>query len=119
MEVKLNDEQLSRAMDSAILTAIGEEGRKQIIQNAVSYLVKRPETSFSGRQMPSPLEDILQRTAASFAQKIIQGELEKDGEFMKQVKQLYSDSFEKVFVTDRETLISRISGKMSEIFQGR
>jgi len=117
MEVKLNDDQLNQAMQSAILAAIGDTGREQIIKSAIEHLTKKSD-GYNGRSNPSPLEQIMQNSAENIARAVMASKFENDAEFKQQIESMYSEAFQRVFTGEgRDKVVERMASKMAEVLQ--
>jgi endo-alpha-1,4-polygalactosaminidase (GH114 family) len=111
-ELKLDDAQISSAMNAAILTALGETGKEAIIKEAVAYLAKQ-DGSYGNRR--SPLFDIVHDVARKIATTVLTAKLETDEEFRAQVEALYTDALKRVFsVETREKLVEKMANAMGD-----
>ena len=115
MDVKLNDEQLQKALDAAILTAIGETGKEEIIKQAVAHLTKKESASIYDRTPVSPLMRIMGDAADDIARAILTKRLKEDVEFVAEIEKLYADAVRKMFHTEtREKLVDKLAGAMAK-----
>jgi len=111
-EIKLDDAQINKALEAAILVAIGEAGREAIITKAVDYLKRSPT---SGYNSASPLMEIVQEAARQVAKTLLKDKLAADSEFGRQVVSLYADAARKMFsVENRDKMVDRLANVMAD-----
>ena len=113
MDVKLNDEQLNKALEAAILVAIGETGREEIIKNAVAYLTREERSGAYGRSV-SVLFRIVNEAAERIARVALEERLRSDPTFIAAVESLYADATKRMFdAAPRETLVQKLALTMA------
>lgn len=113
MDMKVEQSTLDAALQEAVLKALGENGQALIIKSAVEYLTKKDTSNF-GRSK-SPLDIALERACDAVANTVIYNRLKDDPEFIKNVDELYSEAFKKIFgAENREKVISKLTSAMSE-----
>jgi hypothetical protein len=113
LKLEINDDQLNVALQTAILKAVDDVGREQILKHALNHLTT-PKETYRGKAT-TPLMDIITDAATQVARQIMNERIEKDEEFVKQVEQLYSQAFQRCFGTEnREKLLEKMVGAMNE-----
>jgi endo-alpha-1,4-polygalactosaminidase (GH114 family) len=115
MEVKITEDAVTAAMHKAILEALGEKGREQIIAETVKYL-STPKDSYYGKSI-TPLTEIMRQTAEQIAKAVCKDRIEKDPTFIAAVEDIFREAAKKFMdVETREKLVNRLANAMYEGF---
>jgi hypothetical protein len=117
MEIKLDNEQLSTALQAAILQSIGETGREAIIKHVVSEITK---TSDSYGRKQGLLWDIIRDQGERIATAILKDKLEKDTEFISFLESIYVEGV-RLFMGDaksREKMIENVAAATRKAITG-
>ena len=115
MELKVDVEgtAMEALMHKAVLEALGAQGQSQIVQHAVAYLVKKPDSTYGSKA--SPLLQIVEGAANRIAMTVLSEKLQSDAEFIAQIHSLYADATKRLFeVQTRERLVEKMAAKMAE-----
>ena len=116
MEIKMNDEQVNQALQTAIMTAIGEQGQALIIKHAIDHLTS--PSSYGDKR--TPLQDVLYRAVDKIAEAVFKNKLENDPAFLAQIESLYADACKRVMGTEnREKTVTKIVNAIDKALSDR
>ena len=114
--VKLNDASVEAALQAAVLAALGEVGREQIVKVALAEIT-RSSVGANGRR-EGPLYDVIRTVTYNIATRIIEDKLKADVEFLGFVESVYLHGLRRFMATDKDKLVEAVSARMSESLLG-
>jgi hypothetical protein len=115
-KIEFNEEQISQAIQAAILKQIGEEGRDTIIKQAIVYLTT-PKTSHHSDHKETPLMNAFFQAAHIIMEKIVQEEiLKQNSEFHLAIKATVTAGVEK-WLADREGKVNQVAAKIADAIE--
>lgn len=114
MDLKLDSDQISKALDTAILNALDTQTKQALVEQVVKYLTN-PSEGY-GKKV-SPLYEALQAAARSHATKYFREKIESDPAYTTVLDSLYTEAFKKFTNSEnREKLTDRMAARLSEAF---
>jgi tryptophanyl-tRNA synthetase len=120
MEAKIdfNDEQISQAIQAAILSEIDSVTRDGIIKAAIIHLTTPEKSRLDGKTEETPLMRAFYRAAERIMEKIVEEEIKKEGSKLKEaVRSCVVDGVEdwlSKHKEERSELVSKISSAISK-----
>lgn len=112
-EVSIQNEAFDAIVQKAVLEALGSQGQALIIKEALAYLTKK-DTGGYYSDKKSPIMRALETACDRIANTVLIEKLTNDAEFTKQIEEIYSEAFKKLFgAENREAIIKKLCGAMS------
>jgi hypothetical protein len=99
MELKLNTDDVKQYASAAILTQLGEEGQKAILDQAVRAILESPPDRY-GRASTSPLQDAFDAAVRSAAFTVAREVVAERPEFRDAIKTEIARAVDQVLVGD-------------------
>jgi hypothetical protein len=121
VQVNIPQETMNKAVQDhvseALLTAIDDDSRNVLIQSAIKALLTPAKDGY--HKGKTPLQDAFERSVQHFAYKMIEEEFDKNFDLQKEVKDVVAQATSKWVKEDKEKLIERLSGLISNSLYGR
>ncbi len=119
LNLNIDSDALGLMIGGAVMDQITPEQRDLLIKTAITHLLN-PEPSYSGNAgTASPLQKAFNRAVEQFATKYATEQLADHQEFQKQVRQMFEEAAQRVFVNDREKIVGKIADAMASAFGPR
>lgn len=96
MELKIEQGAIEEVVKAAILEQLGEQGRRDLIEAALTHLLTAPKSTSYGYQPVSVLQQAFNEAVSQVARKIIVETLTDDEEFHAKVRVLIGDAMVKM-----------------------
>ena len=110
MDIKIPEAQMQDIVASAIFQTIDENARATLIQDAIRYLISKPEKkSYYDADPKSPLQFAFENAIGVAANKLIREQIEANPEIQQKILDLLKEALTKVFETNRTATVERIA----------
>lgn len=108
LHLTLPPEQMQALLSEAILAQLTPEVQKQIIKDALTFLLA-PTRGGGYGSGKTPLQEAYENAASRVATKVAEEKLVKDPEFIENVEGVIAEAAQKAFFTDREATVKRVA----------
>lgn len=119
MSLELDPAQLQKALDAALLKAIGEKGQEQILKEVIRHLTTE-EGSYMHGTRTTPLMAALKQAARQAADNYFSEKLKNDPAFTQALEDLFRDAWKQFVESEtRPKLVSEMAYKIADAFKGK
>lgn len=111
MNLNLSDNDLKNIASEAILRAIDQKSRDDIIRQAIEYLIK-PD-SYGGK---TPLERSFQAACYATCMEICRQQISESEEIKGKISSLVSAAVQKLFTERADVLVTKMANALESVF---
>lgn len=110
MDIKIPEAQMQDIVAQAIFKTLDENARNTLIQEAITYLITKPEKKdYYAPDPKSPLQQAFHNAVGVAANKLISDQFDTDQALKEKILALFAEAMVRVFEMDRATTVQRLA----------
>lgn len=113
MQFELNDEQLDKALQSAVLNLLTDESKEKLFAQAITNILEPGSTGYNKK---SKFQDAFERAVFVAANKVAEDMLKNDPVIQIKIKEMISEAVELSFTEKRKETVENLARQIAHAF---
>ncbi len=112
MQITLDQELVKSVVSEAILKSLDDQKREAMIQGAIKHLITPSSDRYGYGQKLTPVEEAFREAVRTVCAKLAQDLIENNEDVKTRIRDLLTESMERVLTSNREVTIARVSNAL-------